>query len=160
MLSIPHMIVVFLVVLVVFGPQKLPELARSLGKLMAEFRKASGDFRSAFEDEMRDLERQARVAELRKQAAEAAAAVNDIGKSQPAATLESPAGTEALPEPYPETRMIEAPVIKPESEAVARLDASSGESVPGNGSGNADSKPPESTTPGDSTPSHDQQQPA
>jgi sec-independent protein translocase protein TatB len=153
------MIVVFLVVLVVFGPQKLPELARSLGKLMAEFRKASGDFRSAFEDEMRDLERQARVAELRKQA-EAAAAVNDIGKSQPAATLGSPAGTEALPEPYPETRMTEAPVIKPESEAVARLDASSGESVPGNGSGNADSKPPESTTPGDSTPSHDQQQPA
>ena len=160
MLSIPHMIVVFLVVLVVFGPQKLPELARSLGKLMAEFRKASGDFRSAFEDEMRDLERQARVAELRKQAAEAVAAVNEIGKSQPAATLGSPAGTEALPEPYPETRMTEAPVIKPESEAVARLDASSGESVPGNGSGNTDSKPPESTTPGDSTPSHDQQQPA
>ena len=40
MLSIPHMIVVFIVVLVVFGPQKLPELARTLGKLMAEFRKA------------------------------------------------------------------------------------------------------------------------
>ena len=50
MLSFPHMIVVFLVVLVVFGPQKLPELARSLGKLMAEFRKASTDFRSAFEE--------------------------------------------------------------------------------------------------------------
>lgn len=152
------MIVVFLVVLVVFGPQKLPELARSLGKLMAEFRKASGDFRSAFEEEMRDLERQARVAELRKQAAEAAAVVNDIGKSQPAATLGSPAGTETLPEPYPETR-IEATVIKPESEAVARLDAASAETAPGNGAGSADSKPPEST-PGDSTPSHDQQQPA
>ncbi len=49
-MSVPHMIVVFLVVLVVFGPQKLPELARSLGKLMAEFRKASTDFRSAFEE--------------------------------------------------------------------------------------------------------------
>ena len=154
------MIVVFLVVLVVFGPQKLPELARSLGKLMAEFRKASGDFRSAFEDEMRDLERQARVAELRKQAAEAAAAVNDIAKSQPAATLGSPAGTEAPPEPYPETPMTEAPVIKPEIEAVARLDATSAETAPGNGAGSADSKPPESGTPGDSAPSHDQQQPA
>jgi sec-independent protein translocase protein TatB len=151
--------VVFLVVLVVFGPQKLPELARSLGKLMAEFRKASGDFRNAFEEEMRDLERQARIAELRKQAAEAAAAVNDIGKSQPAATLASPAGTEALPEPFPETRMTEAPVIKPETEAVARLDVASSETVPGNGAGNADSKPPESV-PSDSTPSHDQQQPA
>jgi TatA/E family protein of Tat protein translocase len=71
MLSIPHMIVVFVVVLVVFGPQKLPELARTLGKLMAEFRKASTDFKSAFEEEMRDLERQAMVAE-RKKAADAA----------------------------------------------------------------------------------------
>src|SRR5271157_3153269 len=93
--------VVFVVVLVIFGPQKLPELARSFGKLMAEFRKASGDFKSAFEEEMRDLERQARVAELKKQAAEAtaaaAAALNSIGNpaspATPAATLASPAGT-------------------------------------------------------------------
>src|SRR5438132_2154818 len=73
MLSIPHMIVVFIVVLVVFGPQKLPELARSLGKLMAEFRKASTDFKSAFEEEMREMERQALQAE-RKKTAEAVAA--------------------------------------------------------------------------------------
>src|SRR5271168_1854772 len=72
MLSIPHMIVVFIVVLVVFGPHKLPELARGLGKLMAEFRKASTDFKSAFEQEMRDIERQTMLAE-RKKAAEAAA---------------------------------------------------------------------------------------
>ena len=64
MLSIPHMIVVFVIVLVVFGPQKLPELARGLGKMMAEFRKASTDFKSAFEEEMRDLERQAREVDL------------------------------------------------------------------------------------------------
>lgn len=60
------MIVVFVVVLVVFGPQKLPELARGLGKLMAEFRKASTDFKTAFEEEMRDLERQAREVERKK----------------------------------------------------------------------------------------------
>jgi Tat protein translocase TatB subunit len=60
------MIVVFVIVLVVFGPQKLPELARGLGKLMAEFRKASTDFKSAFEEEMRELERQAREVERRK----------------------------------------------------------------------------------------------
>ncbi len=63
MLSIPHLIVIFVVVLVVFGPQKLPELARGLGKLMAELRKASSDFRFAFEEEMRDLERQAHETE-------------------------------------------------------------------------------------------------
>ena len=66
MLSVPHLIVIFVVVLVVFGPQKLPELARGLGKLMAEFRKASLDFRASFEEEMRDLERQAREVERRK----------------------------------------------------------------------------------------------
>jgi sec-independent protein translocase protein TatB len=60
------MIVVFVVVLVVFGPQKLPELARGLGKLMAEFRKASTDFKTAFEEEMRDLERQACETERKK----------------------------------------------------------------------------------------------
>jgi len=82
MLSIPHMIVIFVVVLVVFGPQKLPELARGLGKLMAEFRKASLDFKTAFEEEMRDLERQALLAERRK-AAEAAAASTTTQPAQP-----------------------------------------------------------------------------
>lgn len=66
MLSIPHLIVIFIVVLVVFGPQKLPELARGLGKLMAELRKASSDFRYAFEEEMRDLERQAQETERKR----------------------------------------------------------------------------------------------
>jgi sec-independent protein translocase protein TatB len=92
MFSIPHMLVVFVIVLVVFGPQKLPELARSLGKLMAEFRKASSDFRGAFEEEMKDLERQAREAE-RKKAADAAAKAADAAPVQ-AATLATLAGTE------------------------------------------------------------------
>jgi len=90
MLSIPHMIVVFVIVLVVFGPQKLPELARGLGKLMAEFRKASTDFKSAFEEEMRELERQAREVERRK--AEAATA-SAAAPAQPA-TLATPSGAE------------------------------------------------------------------
>jgi sec-independent protein translocase protein TatB len=85
MLSVPHMIVVFVIVLVVFGPQKLPELARGLGKLMAEFRKASTDFKSAFEEEMRDIERQAREVERRKAEAAASPGV----QAQPA-TLTTP----------------------------------------------------------------------
>jgi sec-independent protein translocase protein TatB len=91
MLSIPHMIVVFVIVLVVFGPQKLPELARGLGKMMAEFRKASTDFKSAFEEEMRDLERQAREVERRK--AEAAASTAATAQTQPA-TLATPSSAE------------------------------------------------------------------
>lgn len=129
MLSIPHMIVVFIVVLVVFGPNKLPELARGFGKLMAEFRKASGDFKSAFEQEMREIERQAVVAE-RKKAADAAAAAAAAVPAQPA-TQATPAGTEtaAAAGPAEDTRATEAQVsavpapelvVTPVPEAIAR----------------------------------------
>src|SRR5881396_746334 len=86
MFSVPHMIVLFIVVLVVFGPHKLPELARGLGKLMAEFRKASTDFKLAFEEEIRNVERQARETEFKK-SQEAAS----LAKTEPQpATLATP----------------------------------------------------------------------
>ncbi len=119
MLSIPHMIVVFIVVLVIFGPQKLPELARGLGKLMAEFRKASTDFKTAFEEEMRDLERQALLAE-RKKAAEAAAA-SAAAEPVQSATLAPAAGAETpASEASTDAQATETPVIAPVAEAVAR----------------------------------------
>jgi sec-independent protein translocase protein TatB len=118
MLSIPHMIVVFIVVLVVFGPQKLPELARGLGKLMAEFRKASTDFKSAFEEEMREMERQALQAE-RKKAAEAAAA----SAAEPSPPLVPAGSTDAETSPsevHTESRATEDLVISPVVESVPR----------------------------------------
>ncbi len=152
MLSIPHMLVVFVVVLVVFGPQKLPELARTLGKLMAEFRKASGDFKSAFEEEMRDLERQARVAELKKQTAEAnAAAAAAEAKLGTPVTQASPAGTEALPPEDFDARVTEAPEIRPSDGAIPRIDAGAAETE-----ANPEVKI-EVETAADSHPSHDQQ---
>jgi sec-independent protein translocase protein TatB len=163
MLSVPHMIVVFVVVLVVFGPQKLPELARSFGKLMAEFRKASNDFKSAFEEEMRDLERQARVAELKKQVAEANAAADAATRSvtQPALPAPSPA-TSQLAEAASSTNSGDIP-ITPVAEAVPRSDVSS--DAP-NGNGDAPKlaeaehpkSEPEPAT--ETPPSHDQRQPA
>ncbi len=63
MLSLPHLVVLFVVALIIFGPQKLPELARMLGKATAEFRKMTNDFRYALEDEVRELERQTRIRE-------------------------------------------------------------------------------------------------
>lgn len=112
------MIVVFIVVLVVFGPQKLPELARGLGKLMAEFRKASTDFKTAFEEEMRDLERQAMLAE-RKKAAEAAAtsAVSDL--VQPATLPAIAENATPASETSADSQAAE-PVISPVAESVAR----------------------------------------
>ncbi|MGH9716065.1 MAG: twin-arginine translocase TatA/TatE family subunit [Candidatus Acidiferrales bacterium] len=58
MLSVPHLIVIFVVALVIFGPEKLPDLARNLGKLMAEFRRTTTDLRGTFETHLRDLERE------------------------------------------------------------------------------------------------------
>src|SRR5258705_6517724 len=115
MFSIPHMIVLFVVVLVVFGPHKLPELARGLGKLMAEFRKASTDFKMAFEEEMRNIERQAREAEWKKSHEGTSAASTE----QQPARLATPAGTDS-PHVLPERIAPPEPTISPVSEAVAR----------------------------------------
>jgi len=119
MLSVPHMIVVFVVVLVVFGPKKLPELARGLGKLMAEFRKASTDFKSAFEEEMRDLERQALLAE-RKKAAEAVAS-GAAGEPTQSASLPASSESETPANDASQAAAAsETPVITPVAESVAR----------------------------------------
>ncbi|WP_348268352.1 twin-arginine translocase TatA/TatE family subunit [Edaphobacter paludis] len=47
---------IFVLALLLFGPKKLPELARQLGKLMGEFRRASNEFRMQMEDELRQAE--------------------------------------------------------------------------------------------------------
>jgi sec-independent protein translocase protein TatB len=73
MLSVPHLIVIFIVALVVFGPEKIPELARNLGKVMAEFRRVTGDLRSTFEGHLRDLEREADARRIAAPAATSAA---------------------------------------------------------------------------------------
>jgi sec-independent protein translocase protein TatB len=65
-------IFLFVLALVLFGPKKMPELARQLGKLMAEFRKASNEFKMQMEEEMRSSERaeqEKRIAALEASAA-------------------------------------------------------------------------------------------
>jgi TatA/E family protein of Tat protein translocase len=55
-LGLPEMIFIFLVALIIFGPRKLPEIGRQIGKAMNEFKKASNEFKSQIEGEMRNLE--------------------------------------------------------------------------------------------------------
>jgi sec-independent protein translocase protein TatB len=73
MFSVAHLVIIFVVALIVFGPEKLPDLARNIGKVMGEFRRATGDLRTTFESHMRDLEREA---ELRKTREATPAAAN------------------------------------------------------------------------------------
>jgi len=83
MFSVPHLIIIFAVALMVFGPEKLPELARTLGKVMGEFRRATGDLRSTFEGHMRELERDAELRRVR----EAQVPTHSIGGASPAPAL-------------------------------------------------------------------------
>ena len=64
MLSIPHLVVIFLIALIVLGPEKLPQVARVLGKAMADFRRITTDFRVQIEDEMREMERHTRIQQM------------------------------------------------------------------------------------------------
>jgi TatA/E family protein of Tat protein translocase len=114
MFSVPHLIIIFAVALMVFGPEKLPELARTLGKVMGEFRRATGDLRSTFEGHMRELEREAELRRVR----EAETPTQTIGGGAPTPVLPvstseasssegSPSG-DALP-PAPGTVATEPP---------------------------------------------------
>jgi TatA/E family protein of Tat protein translocase len=57
-LGVQEMVVIFLVALVLFGPKKLPELGRTIGKALTEFRRASSDLKATFEREMQTLDRE------------------------------------------------------------------------------------------------------
>jgi Tat protein translocase TatB subunit len=48
----PELFLILVVALIVFGPRKLPEIGKSLGKMMAEFRKASQEFQRTIETEV------------------------------------------------------------------------------------------------------------
>ncbi len=56
--GVQEMIVIFLVALVLFGPKKLPELGKTLGKAITEFRRAQSELKATFETHMRELERE------------------------------------------------------------------------------------------------------
>ena len=56
-IGMPELIIIFVIALIIFGPRKLPELGRSLGKSLAEFKRASNELRSTLEEEIRVEER-------------------------------------------------------------------------------------------------------
>jgi TatA/E family protein of Tat protein translocase len=93
-LGVPELIFIFILALLIFGPKKLPELGRTIGKALTEFRRASNEMRSAVESEIRDFEREA--AEAQRQVQEATNVSLDSGESS------VPAPAEALPINPPE----------------------------------------------------------
>jgi sec-independent protein translocase protein TatA len=61
-LGMPELIVIFVIALVIFGPRKLPELGRSLGRGIAEFKKATNELQSTLEQEINADEERTKAA--------------------------------------------------------------------------------------------------
>jgi sec-independent protein translocase protein TatB len=116
---------IFLLALLLFGPKKLPELARQIGKLMGEFRRASNEFRLQMEEELRiseQAEKQKKIAELQAAAPVAPAEPNPAGLDHPdlRAASESPAAAatasaqaEPAAEPLPIATSGEVSILPP-----------------------------------------------
>src|ERR1700757_2959748 len=64
-IGMPELIIIFVIALIIFGPRKLPELGRTLGKSLAEFKRATNELKSTLEDEIRLEEQQLQRAEAK-----------------------------------------------------------------------------------------------
>ena len=76
-----EMIFIVLLALLLFGPKKLPELGRLLGKGLTEFRRAKNELTSTFESHMRELDKEARIAEQAEAAKRNPSSSNSVSSS-------------------------------------------------------------------------------
>jgi sec-independent protein translocase protein TatB len=105
-MSMVDSLILMVMALVVFGPRRLPQIGRQIGKLMYEFRKASNDFKFQMEEELRNAEdadrRKKEEERQRSLAALAATEQASVSADPPAKTLElPPPPVVAESEPYP-----------------------------------------------------------
>ncbi len=82
-LGLPELLIILLVVLLIFGPRRLPDMAKGLGQSVREFRKGLKDMKEDFESEVNHDDKKGTVPAP--------------SKTAPAATVAAPAATEATP---------------------------------------------------------------
>jgi len=63
-IGMPELVIIMVIALIIFGPRKLPELGRSIGRSLNEFKKASNELRSTLEEEIRVEERKEQRAQV------------------------------------------------------------------------------------------------
>lgn len=93
-IGMPELMVIMVIALIVIGPQKLPELAKSLGKGLAEFKRATDDFKRSIETTAEVKEQPSTVADAKPepdQAEVSAAAAEELKPEAHAATETKPA---------------------------------------------------------------------
>jgi sec-independent protein translocase protein TatB len=109
----PELFLILVVALIVFGPRKLPEIGKSLGRMMGEFRRASNEFRRTIEDEVE--------AEKLREATRIDSTTWSSGSASPAALPPGePAGSPPAPEAGPSA---EPPPVATEARTVASPEA-------------------------------------
>ena len=118
----PEVILILVVALIVFGPRRLPEIGKSMGKMLAEFRKASNDFKRTIEDEL-EAEKSRETQPPPVAAPEVTPPVSDVGATDattaavpdaPAPTFDG-ADTSGTPESEPRLERPAEPVVSRDS---------------------------------------------
>src|SRR6266545_1255060 len=89
-IGMPELIIILVIALIIFGPRKLPELGRSLGKSIGEFKKASNELRSTLEEEIRIEEQRDTRATIRAEQDSAVAAASSPPSATPPPVTPAP----------------------------------------------------------------------
>ena len=79
-LGVPELMLIFIIALVLFGPKRLPEIGRTLGKAMGEFKKATDELKNT-------VEREVRMEELRQISSPMITPVETVSRTEPVAPL-------------------------------------------------------------------------
>ena len=93
-IGMPELVIILVIALVIFGPRKLPELGRSLGKSLGEFKRASNELRNTLEEEVRVEEQRDQKAKLQAEQASAISGAAPITPDSSGAPV-----TDESPEP-------------------------------------------------------------
>jgi sec-independent protein translocase protein TatA len=95
-IGMPELIIILVIALIIFGPRKLPELGRSLGRSIGEFKKASNELRNTLEEEIRIEEQRDQRAAIRAEQDSAVAAAASSTSASPAAATPAPPADETV----------------------------------------------------------------
>jgi sec-independent protein translocase protein TatA len=95
-IGMPELIIILVIALIIFGPRKLPELGRSLGRSIGEFKKASNELRSTLEEEIRIEEQRDQRATIRAEQDSAVAAAATPTSASPTPAAPAPPADETV----------------------------------------------------------------
>jgi sec-independent protein translocase protein TatB len=125
-MSLPDTIFIFVLALIIFGPKRLPEIGRQIGKLLLEFRRASNEFKMQIEEELRAAEQADRQKQFNAQAATPAVAPATVPPASDSPTIRPPSTGAQVSTESPGARVVpvqdeaaELAAIAPEQTAAA-----------------------------------------